>query len=154
MVFDTILCIFWYFLVEWSFIFQMVYSFQKYLPMGVLYTEPKPLIFCRECGNFLALGALIMGKIWNILQGCRIIKMSDTISAPRARELSHSPQNIRGFGPVLQQFSLSSAPYGPEAFKEDVYTKTNYKTETFFPHLLLYYCVQRMFTFDLLLSLV
>ena len=60
------------------------------------FTGPKPLIFCEAFNNSLALGALILREIWNILRECRIFQNSARISAPRARELSCSPQNIRG----------------------------------------------------------
>ena len=40
------------------------------------------------------------GDICRDVEYCRILQISGRISAPRARESSHSPQNIRGFGPV------------------------------------------------------
>ena len=75
-------------------------------------TGPKPLIFSRESDNSLALVELILGRYeifcrdedyCRILPG-RILHIYPRISVPRARNLSHSPQNIRGFGPVRGAF--------------------------------------------------
>ena len=61
----------------------------------------------RECNNSLALDALILGEIWSILQECRIFQIIARISAPGAKELSHSMQNIRDFGPVHESMQSS-----------------------------------------------
>ena len=85
------------FVQQWKFdVTHIVTSWLKiqcYIRLGCSScTRPKPLIFCREFDNSLALGALILGDI----------EYSNSLPelVMGARELSHSPQNIRGFGPV------------------------------------------------------